>query len=416
MSPITKSGFEARSCRLLPILTLLAVPLPAHAGGSGDPADQSPGYPVARPAFGPQGAADDSGWRRPGGKDLLPAPGALPGAHSSRPEPDGTFLRWDAYNGKISDQAAVQTDLSATYFYMLGAGRPGNGSINLATHTGSGGAEAEGEVFLHPGLADAASIYSHAFTPKDAGGGITQYAYSHTEGGSLFLALVTDGDRPAAAAYGAYADAGGVSLLAVGDISATETRTDWGELSMTGGKVTWLTPVYAGEEWEWTAGVAISLATASWKAGSRQALTIAPGPGAAYPLPVLALEQDQSGHADHAGILAGLEMRRQLTGDVSLALSLSGGPALYEGHQTEVSMARFGDLGATVFDATEMKTSGAALQADVGVAMIFNLGEDATLRAEAGLSGLAILSGEARPLGRRTVVSPKIGVGLEIRF
>ena len=396
-------------------LALLSLTLPALAGGPGGavPALRQQSARAPAPV---RNAAAGFDWPEPDWNGTVLITGVSLSMATSELPDDGGFIRWESFDGSMAEDSVAVDDLSGSSLYRLGIGSPRSGSISLATRSGAGGAEAEGEVLFHPGLPDAASIYGHAFTPVHAGGGILQYAYSGTDTGSVFLALMTDGDRPAAAAYGAYADSSGFDLIGIGDLAAVETRSMRSELSLAGGRMSLMAPVESGSDWQVLAGFGVFFEALSWDSASRRALTMAPARVGPYAPPEIALEHYSSGSADYVGVMAGLEMRRRLADKLSLALSVSAGPALYEGQESELSLARFGDLGSTVFTGSETETAGAALQADAALALIFDLGPGVTLRTEAGLSSLTTLGGGARPLGRRTVVAPRIGVGLQVQF
>lgn len=252
---------------------------------------------------------------------------------------------------------------------FLSGTRP-DGGIDLQTATDATGAQAEGDVMVtDPGGAQA-TIVSSAVSPAGQGAAVTQYAFSPAgDDSGAFLALTTDGDAPAAAAYGAIYSRDGFEFAATGDIEETTVRESVSERVeqlrtelLIGGRVA------TADDWAISLRAGPTLRRMTRHATTRTGITIAPTvPDAS--VPAVEITQHDRISADYLGALIGVGVSRAIGPLTTLSLDLRGGMAGFRATHRRRSEARIGSLGSGTHAQRADALSGSSLLAALSVSL-----------------------------------------------
>nr|WP_316650582.1 hypothetical protein [uncultured Gellertiella sp.] len=326
-------------------------------------------------------------------------------------------VTWDGFVGGVETTRTSTLDLGGQSVFSLTLGDTSGGSIALNTHSGAGGASADGQVLLHPASPDGASIVSSASSPSGSGSSVVQYAFTKTDTGGVFLALATDGDTPSAIAFGSYADEHGLNLIGAGDLGGTTlTRRNTGSFDTARSRILVSMPVGLDADWQISplAGPVYQLIHATLESS----VSLDPGePALARAvLPTVTLSQSDASRLQYAGLVAGLDVERRLTDRLSMGLALSAGPARYWGTRSRQTDVTYAGLQTVNLSASQTGLDGNALMADISASLTYRWRPDMALHTEAGLGLLSTLSGEARPTGHDTTLMPRVALSFDMRF
>ncbi|WP_018240172.1 hypothetical protein [Ensifer sp. BR816] len=322
-------------------------------------------------------------------------------------------------NGAVSHASGTSWNIARPIgnSFDLAAGDPAGGSISLATATDPMGATAAGTIHFTDSSGDSASIIALAHSPAGSGNAVTQYATSGTHTGAAFLALVTGGGTPSAAAYAAFADDRGLFFQALGEVDGSVAASTLEQRSSQFDQTLLLgTSLDLGNGWTITPRLGPTYRSTRRDTVLRTEVDIDESVASGAVIPAIGYHEKVELSADYYGVVSGFSAERSVAENVWLQFNVSAGVAHYRARLDNRATAVFPDAGVTL-SSSEQRRSGGTFLADISAAVIFSSQESLSVKFEAGTGFLAdVPIYRTGTLGTDETQSYYLAVGLQHRF
>lgn len=260
------------------------------------------------------------------------------------------------------------------------------GRIDLETASSLGSSSASGTVRLGEA---GPQISSAAISTGGSPGGISQFAVSSVDGGMAFLALTTEGQSGAAAAYGALVDDRGFTVLGTGDTRGTNITTrQSARFRAFEQDAIFATSVSLEGDWRMTAGVGPMFSHTKYEA--RRSISIDIDEGAAdREVPNLALLHHDRIDTRYAGLTGAASVSRSISRNWAMRLGGGLGVSRYWSEYGGSSKALVEGFGLTDLEAQNDTLSGISFntQASLDFTRSLSKGASFSLGVSAQYSG-----------------------------
>ncbi|WP_179875446.1 hypothetical protein [Sinorhizobium sp. BJ1] len=326
------------------------------------------------------------------------------------------FLEWDGTISHASGSSRKVVQPTGSSFDFV-AGEPAGGNISLATASDLMGATAAGTIHFTDTLGDDAGIMAFAHSPAGDGNVVTQHAISGTQSGAAFLALVTSGNTPSAAAYAAFVDDRGLFFQALGDLDGTVIKSTVEQQASHFDQTLWLgASLDLANGWTITPRLGPTYRSTRQDTVYRTEVDIDESIVSGAAIPAIGYHETVRLSADYYGVVSGFSAETPVSENVWLRINFSAGIAHYKARLDNRTTAIFPEADITL-SSTGQRRSGGTFLADLSAAMIFSSHESLALKFEAGTSFLAdVPIYRSSKLGTDPTQSYFLAVGLEHRF
>ncbi len=240
-----------------------------------------------------------------------------------RPGRRPLYLEWESNNSWAAGTSRSIQSASDDSGVFFAGGSTENMTVNLTTTADSTGAQAVADVTLTDSAGGTTSIYSSASSPSGGGSAISQWAFSPSADGGVYVALTTDGDAPAAAAYGLLYDDLGFGFFGVGDVGKSTVNATYGEsLFLTRQRLTLSTVYDLENDWIFSPRAGPTFMFLDRKSKRSTLLDIDKGNPAVADLPDIGIFEAIRIQSGYLGATVGASFSRRL--DDTWVLDLSG--------------------------------------------------------------------------------------------
>ncbi len=328
-------------------------------------------------------------------------------------QPDAFTFSWTGTWFDLSGHSSSTSAITNNPF-VISAGSPSSGNINLEALTDGSGAAATSDVSFVDSAGAPAAIYSSAFSPTGPNS-VSQYAVSPTALGAAFAAVVTNGSTPGAAAYGGYADNNGLLFGGVNE-SDPGTIHSWRFVRVTGyTQSVWLSKPLSADD-SFAIKIGATYLNSRERFGSGVTFDLNNG-GAGTAIPPIGVAESGSFDTESGGPMLGLQARLRPQAPFFIETSATTGISYFGAKSTTHHSFILPAVGSIDVPGGTQHDNGMMGLAGLDVSFVFPLKQQIELRL---LGGVHASLWAPRPtstgIDRTTSLRYNLGVSLAARF